>query len=356
MLDEDLVSDWTRRDWQTISEGGPVRFAIAGIGWFTREYVMPAIAETSFCEATVFVSSSESKATEEAEAAGVDRGITYEQFHDGVSREDYDALYVVTPNATHLGLVESAAGYGKSVLCEKPMESTVERGRQMVEACEDADVPLMIAYRMQTEPVVRRARELVEAGAIGRPVQVQGAMTQHLLEFISDPDQWRLDSEMAGGGAVMDIGLYPLNTTRFLLREDPVAVTAATGSRHDAFDDVEEYANFQVEFPDGVIASCVANHNAAETSHLTVVGTEGKLALEPLFFPHTDRGVRFERDGYRARIEPEQANQLTEEFDYFAHCLLTDTDPYPDGEHGLVDLHVVEAVYESADEGRRVEL
>lgn len=100
----------------------------------------------------------------------------------------------------------------------------------------------------------------------------------------------------------------------------------------------------------------MANHNAAETSHLTVIGTEGRIALEPLFFPHTDRRLTVERDGHRSRIEPEQANQLTEEFDYFAHCLLTDTEPNPNGEHGLVDLQVVDAVYESAEEGRRVEV
>jgi xylose dehydrogenase (NAD/NADP) len=356
VFSREYVSDWNRRDWQTLSDGGPVRFAIAGIGWFTKDYVMPALGETTFCEATVFVSSSETKAQEEATEAGVDRGITYEQFHEGAAFDDYDALYIATPNALHLDLVESAADHGKPVLCEKPMEATVDRGQQMVDACTDADIPLMIAYRMQTDPVVRRARDLINDDAIGRPVQVHGAMTQQLLKFIPDPNQWRLDPEISGGGAAMDIGLYPLNTTRFLLDEDPMAVTAVTKQRHEEFDEVDEYVAFHLEFDSGVLASCLANDYAAETSHLAIIGTEGQLVLEPLFFPHTDRRLIYERDNQRISIEPPQANQLTEEFDYFAHCLLTGQEPYPDGEHGLVDLVVIDAVYESADQGQRVKL
>jgi xylose dehydrogenase (NAD/NADP) len=213
----------------------------------------------------------------------------------------------------------------------------------------------MIAYRMQTEPGVRRARELLADGAVGDPIHVHGHMSDDLLGFIADPDQWRLTPELSGGATVNDIGIYPLNTTRFLLDADPVAVQGATAWKHDAFAGQDEHATFQVTFP-GATAACTVTHNAVEASHLRVLGDEGELVIEPLFFPWSDVEVRLERGEASATVEVPQRDQMTEEFDYFADCLLDGREPHPDGEHGLVDIKAIEAIYESAETGERIEL
>jgi xylose dehydrogenase (NAD/NADP) len=348
----------TRRDWQTVDDAGPVRFALVGCGWWTRDEAIPAIEDAELCETTTVVSSSTEKAERTAGLADtIEHALTYEEFHDGVASDAYDAVYVCTPNGLHLQYVETAAGLGKDVLCEKPMESTVERAQQVVDACEQGGVTLMIAYRMHTEPAVRRARELVADGFLGDVVHVHGDMSQPLLDIIPDPDQWRLDPDLSGGATVMDIGLYSLNTARFVLDADPVAVQATTHAVDEAFSDVpDEHAAFQLEFPGHVVAACTASQSAYRTSHLTVTGTEGRLTVEPAFFNRQDRELRLERGGTTANVEFDQVNQMTEEFDYFADCLLADTEPHADGEHGLVDMRTMAAIYDAADRGERVDV
>ncbi|WP_202614582.1 D-xylose 1-dehydrogenase Gfo6 [Halostella litorea] len=355
---EGYFDDFTRRDWEAETDDGPVRFAMIGVGWWTRDMAIPAVEASAYCETTTLVSSSAEKAAEAAELADtIDHAITYDEFHDGAASDAYDAVYVVTPNALHLEYVETAAELGKAVLCEKPMEGDVERAERLVEACDAADVPLMVGYRMHTEPAVRRMKELVDDGFVGDPVQVHGHMSQQLLEMIPDPDQWRLNESLSGGATVMDIGLYPLNTTRFVLDADPERVLASTMSTDDAFDDVsDQYASFLLEFPDDVQAACTATQSGFETGHFRIVGTEGELLLEPSFFNRDAASLTIKRGDSEASIEFPDVDQMEEEFDYFANRLLTGRELEPDGEHGLVDMRAMAAIYESGETGRAVEL
>jgi xylose dehydrogenase (NAD/NADP) len=346
------LSGFTRRDWQEIEAGGPVRFAVVGLGWWARDMAIPAVADSTFCETTVVVSSDAGKAREVArETDTAEHGITYEAFHEGAAAEAYDAVYVATPNALHLPFVETAAELGKDVLCEKPMEVSVERAETLVERCTDAGVALMVAYRMHTEPAVRRARELLDSGLLGEPVFVHSNMSQRILRDVNpDPDQWRLDPDLSGGATVMDIGLYPLNTTRFVLGTDPVAVRAVTRQSHEAFADVgDEHVAFTLEFPGDVIATCTASQNAHQSSFLRITGTEGEVAISPAFSARQPRGFELSSGGVTVDYEFENVDQMREEFDYFAHCLLTGTSPEADGEHGLVDMRVMERIYEAAE-------
>ena len=345
------------RDWQEATEG-TVRFAMVGIGWWTREFGVPVTNDSEFCETTTVVSSSTEKAQSFAdEFEDIEHALTYDEFHDGEAADAYDAVYVATPNALHLPHVEAAAELDKHVLCEKPMEASVERAEEMVAAADD--VRLMIAYRMHTDPAVRRMRELVRDGFIGDPVQVHGHMSQRLLEMFPDPDQWRLNPDLAGPGAsVTDLGVYPLNTTRFVLERDPVAVDAQMWSGNEGFDDVpDERAAFTVRFEDAVLASFSASQNAYKNGFLRLTGTEGEIRLEPAFLKPS--GLTLSRGDVTASFDLEdvgQYHQMREEFDYFADCVLADREPLPDGEHGLVDMRVIEGAFEAAETGERVEL
>jgi xylose dehydrogenase (NAD/NADP) len=198
----------------------------------------------------------------------------------------------------------------------------------------------------------------VARGAIGEPTLVHGNMSERVLEVVDDPNPWRLDPDLVGHGtSVMDIGRYPLNTTRFVVDADPVRASALMRSDHEAFADVpDERAAFAVEYAGGTLASFTASQNAYQESHLRVTGTEGQITLEPVFFPWTDRSVTLSVDGASADIEFEQVDQMTEEFDYFSQCVLDGDSPHPDGAHGLVDMRALEAVYESAETGRTVEV
>ena len=338
------------RDWEVVSAESvdTLRVAVIGLGWFTRGRALPALKESTYCEPTVVVSGSAEKAHQVAEETDGARGITYDEFHEGVASDTYDAVYIVTPNALHLNYVQTAAELDKAVLCEKPAERSSDRTVELIDTCETHDIPLMIAYRMHTEPAMRRAREIIEAGLIGEPQAVRGSMCQRLLDRINDdPDQWRLNKELAGGGALFDLGVYPLNTARFLLGTEPIAVCGRTKRSHDAFDEVDETVSFTAEFPDNVYATCFASHNARQESEIVVTGTEGQVAVRPAFFQDQARSLHVSRGAGRASIEFDRVDQMLEEFDYFAHQVQTNREIHADGAHGLIDMKTMEAVYES---------
>jgi xylose dehydrogenase (NAD/NADP) len=356
MHPEDYIAEFTRRDWQTVTDADPVRFAMIGLGWWTREEAIPAVAESDLCTTTTVVSSTTEKAERVAgKTDTIEHALTYDEFHEGTAADAYDAVYIVTPNALHLQYVETAAELDKHILCEKPMEASVDRAEDLVAAAEQGSGTLMIAYRLHTEPAARRMRDLIADGAIGDPVLVKGHMSQQLLEFVPNPDQWRLNEDLSGGVTVMDIGLYPLNTTRFVLGADPLSTTGNVASVDEVFDDVpDQHASFQLEFPDNVFGAYTASQSAYQSSHLRVTGTEGELLLEPAFYPWTDRELRLSTPEGSMAIEFEQVNQMLEEFEYFADCVRDGRAPDADGQHGLVDMYTMDAIYEAAATGERV--
>ncbi|WP_017343803.1 D-xylose 1-dehydrogenase Gfo6 [Halorubrum sp. T3] len=355
----EYLDEFTRRDWETLEPDAvadPVRVAVVGLGWFAREWALPGIERSAYTDATV-VTDVDAAAVESV-AAGRDlTGVTPEEFRSGAVADEYDAVYIATPNATHLEYVEAAAAQGKAVLCEKPLEVTPDRARRLVSACRDANVPLMVGYRMQTDPAVRRLRDLLDAGVAGEVTHVHATMSQTMLgELGGDTDQWRLDPELSGGCAVMDLGVYPLNTTRFALGEDPVRVSGRTRSEHEAFADVDEHASFRLEFPGDVDAFCTVSQNAQHASRLEVTGTDARLILDPAFYEREDRGFAAVRDGTRVDVEFDQVHQIEEEFAYFGHQLLAGEPFYADGEHALTDMEALAGVYESAETGAPVDL
>ncbi|WP_423995770.1 D-xylose 1-dehydrogenase Gfo6 [Halorubrum trapanicum] len=355
----EYLDEFTRRDWETLEPDAvtdPVRVAVVGLGWFAREWALPGIARSAYTDATV-VTDVDAAAVESVAAERDLTGVTPDEFRSGAVADEYDAVYIATPNATHLEYVEAAADQGKAVLCEKPLEVTPDRARRLVSACRDADVPLMVGYRMQTDPAVRRLRDLLDAGVAGDVVHIHATMSQTMLgELGSDTDQWRLDPELSGGCAVMDLGVYPLNTTRFVLREDPVRVSGRTRSEHAAFADVDEHASFRLAFPGDVDAFCTVSQNAQHASRLEITGTEARLILDPAFYEREDRGFAVVRDGTRADLDFDQVHQIEEEFAYFGHQLLAGEPFHADGEHALTDMDALAGVYESAETGAPVDL
>ena len=351
----DYFDESVHRDWQRRTEG-TVRVAMVGLGWWTRDHAIPAVEDTDLCETTVLVSSSSEKARDIASVHDtIQSCLSYDEFERGVAVDEYDAVYICTPNALHLNSASAAARHGKHILCEKPMEATVDRAREMVERARSNEVKLMIAYRMQTEPAIRRARELVSDGFIGDPLHVHGHMSQILLDMIPDPDQWRLAPDLVGPGtSVPDLGIYPINTTRFIIDDDPISASAMMLSESEGFEDVpDERAGFVLSFSNGCLATMSASQNAYRSSHLKAIGSEGEVSIEPGYTNSPETTLKISRDGTDAEVSLPTVNQMEEEFDYFADRILGDRSIHPDGDHGLVDMRTIDAIFESAETGMR---
>ncbi len=346
---ETLLDDVDDRDWDT-GPDGVVRVAVVGLGSFGRRVALPALASATYCDPTVVVSGSEDAVAAATDEYGVE-GLDYDSYADGAAVDAYDAVYVATPNGRHLPHARTAATNGKAVLCEKPLEATVERAEALVDAC--SAVPLMTGYRIQTEPVYRRLRSFVRAGGIGTPVAVTGRFTHPMFGGSRTTDDWRFDTELSGGGALILLGVYPLNTARFVLGSEPVAVDGVTRGS-GPFEDVDEHVDFHAVFPEAV-GSFTASFGARHHTHFGIQGTDGRIDVANAFGPNEHRRVAVETADGRFSVTA-GGQEVVEEFDYFGHGVLTGEPFEPDGADGLADVRIVAAVYRAATEGHRVEL
>jgi xylose dehydrogenase (NAD/NADP) len=341
----EAFTDVRERDWDTGAEG-TVRLAVVGCGGFARGVVLPAVDDCDYLQVTVGVSGSEGNRTAVAERFGLET-TDYDGYAAGDLADAYDAVYVATPNRRHLPHAETAAEQGKAVVCEKPLEATAARAERLVEAC--ADVPLMTAYRMQTDPLVRRLREFIRAGGIGSVYKLAGDFSFPVLMGSRGPDQWRLDAELAGGGALMDVGVYPLNTTRFLLDAEPAWVDGHTRTG-GPYADVDRDVAFRVGFdePDAV-GSFTASFAGHPNADLTIHGDEGVVRLFDAFQPDRGRRLVVETDDRSYELAGAGGGDVREEFDYFAHAVLAGAEVEPDGADGLADVQLMERVYAATD-------
>jgi predicted dehydrogenase len=197
----------------------------------------------------------------------------YENFDDIKNNPDIDAVYIITPNALHKEQAIRVAKAGKHVISEKPMSVNAKDAQEMVDACKKANVKLLVGYRMHFEPKTLEIIRMRKDGELGKVLFFQG-----LCGFkIGDPTQWRLNKKLAGGGSMMDIGIYAINGARYMTGEDPIWVTAQeTKTDTQKFKEgVDETIQFQFGFASGAVASCLSTYNMNNLDKFFVNGEEG---------------------------------------------------------------------------------
>jgi glucose-fructose oxidoreductase len=334
--------------------GRKLGWALVGLGSLSINQIMPAFARCEKSRLTAFVSGSPEKARTLAARYGVqEKSIyTYADYDRIRDNPDIDIVYVVLPNSMHAEYTIRAAKAGKHVLCEKPMANTPEECRQMIEAAKAADRKLMIGYRLRYEPYTQALIKSVRDQEMG-PLRIVLADAGF---SIGDPDQWRLKKAMAGGGSLMDIGIYALNAARYITGEEPVEVFAMQHSTpgDPRFREVEENVTFQLRFPSGALANCSSSYGSP-LNRFRAVGTKGWVELEPAL---SYGGLRMRASAGRSieeRFHPVM-DHFAAEMDHLSACVMDGGTPLTPGEEGLADLKVMMSIYESARERRIVKL
>jgi len=201
-----------------------IGYAIVGLEHLSLEEIIPAIHTCKKSKLVALVSGTPEKMKKVATQYGVkpENCYSYESYDQIKNNKEVDVIYIVLPNGMHKEYTVRGANAGKHILCEKPMANSSEECREMIDACNKAGVKLMIAYRIQYQPHNRKLRELVQNKEFGPAKFVEAANCQSS----ANPEHWRHKKKLAGGGALPDIGLYCLNTTRFILGEEPTEIFA----------------------------------------------------------------------------------------------------------------------------------
>jgi glucose-fructose oxidoreductase len=334
--------------------GKKLGWAIVGLGSLAINQILPAFARCEQSRVTALVSGHPDKARKLATRYGVPEAhlYTYDTFDRLRDDPDVDIVYVVLPNGMHAEYTVRAAKAGKHVLCEKPMANTPAECQQMIDACRQASRTLMVAYRLRYEPFNRALIKVAREKEFG-PLKLVLADAGF---SIGDPAQWRLNRALAGGGSLMDIGIYALNAARYLTGEEPTEVHAMeyTTPGDPRFKEVEETLTFQLRFPGGVLANCTSSYGAP-ANRFRVIGTTGWAELEPALIYSNLRM----RAGTGGRVEERQqpvVDHFAAEMDHLSDCVTKGAAPLTPGEEGLRDLRIMMAIYESARERRLVRL
>ena len=329
-----------------------IGYAMVGLGRISMQHLAPSLKTSKLARVTALVSGHRDKAEKMAAEYGIPaRNIySYENYDAIAENKDIDAVYVALPNSMHAEYTIRAAKAGKHVLCEKPMATTVADAGAMIDACRKANRKLMIAYRLQFEPMTLRARELVKSGKLGRIQAIESANG-----FNIRAGEWRVNMKLAGGGPLMDMGVYSLNACRFMTGEEPGNIQASWSvvDQDGRFNEVEENLAWSMKFPSGVVASCNTTYGANMPGFYRVHGSKGMMHVEPAF---GYEGLRL-----TARIQGEPAideptterdpAQFTREADHLAETILHGGELRASGEEGLRDMKVMMEIYRSC--GRR---
>ena len=275
----------------------------------------------------------------------------YENFDAVKDNPDIDAIYVITPNALHKDQVIRTARAGKHAICEKPMGINAAEGEEMVRVCKEEGVRLLVGYRMHFEPNTVEVIRMRKDGELGQIRFFQGQSGFR----IGNPDQWRLNKELSGGGAMMDIGIYAVNGSRYMVGEEPVWVTAQeTKTDPVKFKEgIDETITFQLGFPSGAIASCLSTYNMRYLDRFYLNGTEGFVEMQP----STGYGPIKGRTHKGPLTEPIVTHQ-TVQMDEMAAMIYDGKEPIAPvhGEEGTKDLRIIDAIYEAARTGRQVSI
>jgi predicted dehydrogenase len=330
-----------------VKEPKKVRYAVVGAGNIAQVAVLPAFAHAKDnSELVAIVSGDAEKRRALRERYDLEFDGDYAELESIIERAQVDAVYLATPNAQHKELILRAAQAGAHVLCEKPLATSVAECEEVIEACEQARVKLMVAYRLHFEEANLKAIEICKSGKLGE-LRLFDSFFSHVVR----PGDIR-EQAQAGGGAMFDLGVYCINAARNLFRAEPIEVFATLQEKNG----VDDTTTAILKFPGDRLALFTVSNSTAGVSSYRIAGSEGDLRVEPAYEYAGKLEHHLTVDGKTKSESFGKRDQFAPELEHFSRCILEDRTPEPDGQEGLHDVRVIEAVLKSAKTRQPVQL
>ena len=326
-----------------------VRWGVLGAAKIGLKKVIPGMQKGELCEVTAIASRDRGKADEAARSLGIAKA--YGSYEELLADPEIDAIYNPLPNQLHVPWSIKAAEAGKHVLCEKPLSLSVAEARQLLAVRDRTGVKIGEAFMVRTHPQWLRVRELVKSGRIGE----LRAATGFFSYFNNDPKNIRNIPEY-GGGAVMDIGCYPINTSRFVFGEEPTRVLGLV--ERDPQMRVDRLTSAMLDFPSGQSTfTCSMQLVPYQRSHF--FGTKGRIEVEIPFNAPLDRPCRIflddGRDVFGGGVTTEEffvCDQYTLQGDAFSRAVLEGSEVPGTLEDAIKNMAVIEAIFRSVETGQ----
>ena len=344
------------------ASGKKLGVALVGLGSYSKGQLGPALKLTQNCFLAGVVTGDRAKGQAWAKEFGfAEKNVfSYDTMGQLADAKDIDIVYVVTPNGLHAAHAIAAAKAGKHVICEKPMANTVAECDAILAACRAAKVRLSIGYRLHFDPYHMEMMRLARDKDFGAFTKMTGARAFTLKE-----GAWRADKKLAGGGPMMDLGVYIIQGACMAaagfpamgggLAAAPIAVTAKENPKTKPAqfgDGVEESIDWTMEWASGAVCEATTNYVGPSVDRFRAEGAKGWLEFKEKAFTYRGSVVETSRDG-KLNFGP-FVNQQALQMDDFAVCVREGRESRVPGEMGRRDLVIIEAIYEAARTGKRV--
>lgn len=319
----------------------PVRYGLVGFGRFCRNRLIPAFAQVSGSRIVALCK----RDAEQARATAVEFGIRagYGRLEDLLGDLQVEAVYITSANADHEGQAVAAARAGKHVLCEKPMATSAAACRKIIQACQENGVRLMVAHQLRFSPAVLQVKDWIESRKLGRICLGRALFT---YDGTKSPRTWLHDYDMAGGGAVMDIGVHCLDTLRFLVGEAVKIQGILQPQRGASL--IESRAAINMQFDSGALGSIFCSFESPYRSRLEVAGDRGWAYLEPFTLPWADVRARLETEDETLDIIVNSGNLCGALIENFSRAVRGLGDVAIPGEEGWRNQELIDEMYQSA--------
>jgi predicted dehydrogenase len=330
-----------------------IGYAVVGLGLIARNAVLPAFRHCRKAKLVALVSRDKNKAARLRTKHNGACSYSTKEYDACLSNPEVSAVYIATPPGEHEEFTVRAAAAGKHVLCEKPIAASVEQSAKMVESCRRHGVLLMTAYRKYFEPAALYLKSLVRDGTLGRIDTILTSFSELYVPGVSQ--SWLVEPALAGGGPLMDLGIYCVNTSRWLVDEDPIEAEAESWQDDkERFQNVEEGIRFCLRFRSGLRVQGNTTYSATMSSFMFVQGSKGWASFCPAF-PFEDTRLVFGKIGKRSferRFGP--LDEFAPELDALADAIQRGQPVAPDGVQGHRDMIILQAIYNSAKNGSPV--
>ena len=332
-------------------QGKKLNIALCGLGRYAN-ILAKGLQETSYCRLAGIITGTPEKAQSWKKKYAIPEGniYDYQNFDDIKNNKDIDLVYVVLPNGMHKEYTIRAAKAGKHVIVEKPMALNAKDCEEMIDVCKKAGVQLAVGYRLHYEPHHIEISRLGQEKVFG-PVRLIESSLGFNMEGM-DPDDWHFNKPLSGGGPLMNLGIYAIQSSRYVLGEEPISVTAQFGPKlmGDLSKEVEESVTWQLNFPSGAVCTSTTTSNCY-IDRFYASASKGYFELSPAISYGPFKGRTSEKE-----FDFPTINQQAAQMDGISKLILEDTQlpSHIRGEEGLKDMRVIDAVYNAAATGKRV--
>ena len=331
------------------NKNGKLGIALVGLGNYATNQLATALQHTEHCYLAGIVTGSPSKIPVWKEKYNIpDKNIyNYDNYDSIKDNPDIDVIYVVLPNNMHAEYTIRAFDAGKHVICEKPMAITIDDCDKMIAAGKKAGKLLSVGYRLHFEPYNLEMVRLGTQKIYGNVKRITGG-----FGFRAGPSQWRLTQKYAGGGPLMDVGIYVIQGMCYTSGMEPIAVTAQEGKKTDfeRFKEVEESLTWQFDFPGGLVGEGSSSYN----DNMNFLKAEAEKGTFELTSAYNYNGQKGNTPG--GIMDFPQVNQQAKQMDGFALSVKNKQPTIVPGEMGRRDVKYLQAIYEAMRTGKKIKI